>query len=246
MTALLLAGGMGTRIRHIHPDLPKPMVPIAGFPFLEWAVRYWAGQGIRHFVISLGHLAEVAQAYFRERPADGLRIETIVEPSALGTGGAVRYAAAAVELPETFVIANGDSLVAADTRQAQAWMRESETDGVLLGVSVPDTSRYGSLSTSGTRLLGFREKHREKQQKGGGEGNAGVINGGVYFLRRELLAAFPEKNPLSMETDVFPTLLAAGKHLRVAAVEAPFLDIGTPESLAAAEDFVRRNFGQDR
>jgi D-glycero-alpha-D-manno-heptose 1-phosphate guanylyltransferase len=234
MTALLLAGGMGTRIRHIHPDLPKPMVPVAGLPFLEWVVRYWSGQGIRHFVISLGHLAEVAQTYFRQRPDDGLQIETIVEPTALGTGGAVRYAADIVQFPETFVVANGDSLVAADTREAQAWMKEPQTDGVILGVNVPDTSRYGSLARDGTRLLGFREK----------QPGSGIINGGVYFLRRDILTSFSQKTPLSMESDVFPGLLAGGKHFRVAAVDAAFLDIGTPESLAAAADFVQQNFGQ--
>ncbi len=232
MTALLLAGGMGTRIRHLHPNLPKPMIPVAGLPFLEWAVRYWAGQGIADFVISLGHLAETAQEYFAARPADGLRIRTIVEPAAMGTGGAVVYAGP--HLNDPFVVANGDSLVVADTREAQTWLRESDIDGVILGVRVPDTTRYGSLAIEDGWLRGFREK----------QPGAGVINAGVYFFRRRVLDVFPAKSPLSMEVDVFPALLGAGLRLRVSTVEAPFLDIGTPESLVEAEGFIRSNFGQ--
>ena len=104
-------------------------------------------------------------------------------------------------------------------------------DGVSLGLEVDDASRYGSLAVGESgRLLGFHEKRPGR----------GLINGGVYFFRQRALDRFPRMQPLSMETDVFPALLSAGADLRVEGVQAPFLDIGTPESVRQAEGFVQR------
>jgi D-glycero-alpha-D-manno-heptose 1-phosphate guanylyltransferase len=120
--------------------------------------------------------------------------------------------------------------VIADTKGAQERMTDPAVEGVVLGVRVPDASRYGSLEIGGdARLLGFREK----------QPGEGVINAGVYFFRRSLLERFPGKQPLSMEVDVFPSLLNGGADLRVEAVDAPFLDIGTPESVIQGEAFVQ-------
>ncbi|MBL8179253.1 MAG: NTP transferase domain-containing protein [Bryobacterales bacterium] len=227
LTALLLAGGFGTRIRELYPDVPKPMIPVLGEPFLEWAIRYWKRQGAGRFVLSLGHLAEVAEHYFAHRA----EVATIRETTPLGTGGAVLFAAAEAQLSDPFVVANGDSLVLADVSTALAAIAQDGVDGVVLGVAVEDASRYGSLAVDEAgRLLGFHEKRPGR----------GLINGGVYFFRRATLDRFPRKQPLSMELDVFPALLAAGADLRVVGVQAPFLDIGTPESVRQAEEFVRR------
>lgn len=223
LTAVVLAGGFGTRLRELHPDLPKPLIPLRGRPFLEWVLRHWARQGVRRFVISLGHLAQVAEAYLAARPADGLEILTVVEPEPLGTGGAVRYAARQVQLSDPFLVMNGDSLVVGEA----AW--PLPCDGAILGVPTPDAARFGTLDTGpGGRLLGFREK----------QPGAGIINAGVYLLRRPLLGLFGESTPLSIERDVFPKLLAEGADLRVTTVPGPLLDIGTPESLAGAEKFL--------
>lgn len=227
LTAVLLAGGFGTRIRELYPDVPKPMIPVLGEPFLEWAIRYWKRQGVGRFVLSLGHLAEVAETYFAGRT----EVATVREPRALGTGGAVQFAAAEAALSDPFVVANGDSLVLADVSEALTAIARDGVDGVVLGVEVDDTSRYGSLAVDPAgRLLGFQEKRPGR----------GLINGGVYFFRRSTLERFPRKEPLSMETDVFPALLAGGADLRVVGVQAPFLDIGTPESVRQAEQFVRQ------
>ncbi len=229
MTGLLLAGGFGTRIRDLHPGVPKPMIPIEGKPFLDWAMAYWRRQGITRFVLSLGHLADVAERYYRGHPD----VFTLVEPRPLGTGGAIRHALSSGQLSDPFLAANGDSLVAADCRPAFELMASAPAaDGVLLGVAVPDASRYGSLDFDpGTgRLRGFREK----------QPGAGVINGGVYLLRPRLVARFPAADPLSLEREAFPRLLAENVDLRVVPVTAPFLDIGTPESLGEASAFVRR------
>jgi NDP-sugar pyrophosphorylase family protein len=229
-TALLLAGGLGTRIRHLAPNLPKPMIAVAGKPFLEWVIGYWRTQGVTRFAVSLGHMAEAAQSYLAMRPLDGMEIVTVHEPEPMGTGGAVRFAAARVDLGDTFVTANADSLVVADTSPAWRLMeQEAAIDGVVLGVRVEDASRYGTLAADGQGLLTeFREKAP----------GAGLINAGVYFFRRRMLARFGDKTPLSMENDVFPQWIRSGARLHVLGVEAPFLDIGTPESLARAGAFV--------
>src|SRR5262245_34264121 len=111
--AIILAGGQGSRVRDLHPDLPKPMFPAGGAPFLEWVIRYLAGQGVRSMVISLGHLAPVVERYLAGRPADGLSIRSVREPGPLGTGGAIRFASREAAGANLLVAANGDSLVLA-------------------------------------------------------------------------------------------------------------------------------------
>lgn len=227
ITAIVLAGGFGTRLRELHPDVPKPMIGLGGRPFLEWVFGYWRRHGVKRFVVSLGHLAGVAQQYLAARADDGLEIVTVVEPQAMGTGGAVRYAAGYVALSDPFLVVNGDSLVL-----ARAPLPAECGDGVLLGVEVDDAARFGTLDIGGNgRLLGFREK----------EPGAGVINAGVYLLRRALLDRFGGEAPLSIERDVFPKLLREGVDLRVHTVRAPFIDIGTPESLSGAETFLEQH-----
>ncbi|HET6881188.1 MAG TPA: nucleotidyltransferase family protein [Pirellulales bacterium] len=232
--AVVLAGGLGTRIRHLYPDLPKPMAPVAGAPFVEWVVRYLQGQGVTQFVVSLGHLAEVAEEYFATRSEQGCRIRTVLEPTPLGTGGALAFAAQAADpSTEIFVMVNGDSLVLADLSSAWQLLADDTIDGVVIALDVADASRYGRLDVAGDgRLLKFAEK----------QPGAGLINAGVYLLRRRLVERFSRQRPLSIERDVFPALLAGGARLQVERCQAPFLDIGTPETIAQADEFIRRHF----
>ncbi len=227
-TGILLAGGKGTRLRDRHPDLPKPMIPCGGRPFIECVIRYFASQGVSRFVVSLGHLAEIAEAYFRKRPKDDVAIATVREPAPLGTGGGVRFAWDSI--PESDVlVANGDSLVVADLAPAFALFARPEVDAVLLGVSQDDASRYGTLCVdAGGRLLAFKEKRP----------GAGLVNAGVYLLKWRLRETIAAGTPLSMETDVIPRWLADGRRILVQPCRAPFIDIGTPESLDTAAAFL--------
>ncbi len=113
----------------------------------------------------------------------------------------------------------------------KAALGKPDLDGSILGLDAADAARYGTLASAGGRLTGFAEKRP----------GSGTINAGVYLLRHRLLARFPAKRPLSFETDVFPSLLAAGAAIAVVPVEAPFLDIGTPETLAQVEGFISAN-----
>ena len=228
--AVVLAGGLGTRLKKVLPDLPKPLAPVAGKPFLEWVLRYLRQQGVERAVVSCGHRGDQVQDFLENLHVDGLAASAVLEREPLGTGGGFMHALEESGQGGDVMVCNGDSLVLADLRALFQTLKDG--DGALLGVRVADASRYGTLKRSAEgRLLGFEEKRP----------GAGVVNGGVYVFRRDVLARFPAKRPLSFEYDVFPALIASGADLRVVSCDAPFLDIGTEESLAAAGDFIARN-----
>ncbi len=233
VVAVVLAGGFGTRVAHLLRGVPKPMVPVAGKPFLEWVVRFLARQGIVKVVLSSGHLAEVVESHFRTQPVAGVATRCIPEKQPLGTGGGFLNAARlSGEIPAAWLVVNGDSLVFADLALAAAELNNPAVAGVVIGCAVADASRYGTLAIGQAgELRGFMEKRPGK----------GIINAGVYLLRHSLVGQFPETLPLSFEQEVFPQLIAQGALLKVSAVEAPFLDIGTPESLRQARSFVEQN-----
>ena len=213
--------------------IPKPMAPVAGRPFLEWVVRRLARQGVPKVLLSTGHLAEVVKQHFQPQPVAGVLTRCFAETRPLGTGGgflnAVRCSG---EAPEAWLVLNGDSLVLADLNVAAAELSNPGVGGVVIGCAMADASRYGTLAIGPAgELQGFNEKHPGK----------GVINAGIYLLRDSLVGQFPGTLPLSFEQEVFPRFIARGLRLKVCTVEAPFLDIGTPESLRQAESFVEQN-----
>jgi D-glycero-alpha-D-manno-heptose 1-phosphate guanylyltransferase len=236
VAAVVLAGGFGTRVQHLLPGVPKPMAPVAGRPFLEWVVRYLAKQGIRRAIISTGYLAEVVEQHFRDHPVPGITVECVAEASPLGTGGGVLHAVrTAGGEPPAWLVMNGDSLAFADLAAVVAPLADAANSGVIVGRFMPDASRYGTLGTGPAgELLRFEEKRP----------GSGVINSGIYLLRNSLIKEFPDRTPLSLEKDVFTTWLERGIRLQTVVTEAPFLDIGTPESLPQAEAFIRENAGE--
>lgn len=235
LSLVLLAGGGGTRIRHLHPHLPKPLIPVAGRPFLEWVCRWWMRQGVRRMVVGLGHLAETALRHIDRMELEGVELAAVCEPRPMGTGGGALFVARAVALSDPCIIANADSLAFGDVTPVWEMLDDEAVDGVMLAVAMEDASRYGTLRVDGQGLLqGFEEKRPGR----------GSINAGIYVLRRRLLELFPAREPLSMEYDVFPALVAEGARLRVHTLAGAFLDIGTPESLAQAGAFIEKHMAQ--
>jgi len=233
VTAVILAGGFGTRVQHLLPGIPKPMAVVAGRPFLEWVVRYLGKQGVRRAVISTGYLSEVVGKHFAAQPVPGVTVSCVVESEPLGTGGGFLHATQGIaSAPAAWLVLNGDSLVFADLSAAAARLNDTQAGGVIVGREVPDAARYGTMATGARgELLRFEEKRPGR----------GVINAGIYLLRHALLEKFPVRSPLSLERDVFPALLAEGTVIQTVVTNAPFLDIGTPESLPQAEEFIRQN-----
>ena len=235
---VILAGGFGTRVRHLLPNLPKPMAPVAGRPFIEWVVRFYARYGCTEFVLSTGYLADVIDAHFARQPVARVRVTCRPETTPLGTAGGflncvpTELGGATASAPrDAWLVVNGDSLVFADPRPLLAPLADGSADAALLGLALDDASRYGTLETDAQyRLIAFREKLP----------GAGVINTGVYAFTGTAIRGMPSKRPLSFETDVFPSLAATGRVV-VARTAAAFLDIGTPASLAEAERFIVQN-----
>ena len=177
ITAVILAGGKGTRIAALYPNTPKPMIPVVGHPFLHWVTAWVVGQGIRDVVYSVGHLAEQIQAWVTGlEHLPGVRLRYRGERVPLGTGGG---ALNCLDLcAESVLVLNGDSLVLVDIEPAFARFRGEDLDGIIIATEVPDASRYGSLETDDAGLLcGFHEKRSGR----------GLINCGVYLFRHQLL-----------------------------------------------------------
>lgn len=235
ITCVVLAGGFGRRVEHLLPDIPKPMAMVNGKPFLEWVVRCLAAQNLRHVILSTGHLAGVIESHFQSQPVKNVQVRCVHEAAPLGTGGGFLNAArGAGGTPAAWLVLNGDSLAPAPLRDLFQTLDEPALAGAILGIHAAEASRFGTISQNARgELAGFSEK----------KPGAGIINAGVYLFRHAILRQFPGKTPLSFETEVFPALIAGGVRLKVCVTNAPFLDIGTPESLPLAADFIRRNAG---
>lgn len=227
VTAVILAGGRGTRLRDLYPDTPKPLIPVAGKPFLHWLTIWIHSHGPTSFIYSTCHLAEHIEAWSRDDSLPGVTRMTCREEQPLGTGGALLHCID--QCADWCLVANGDGLVMAGI-DALLEARLDGVDSALIGIEVEDTSRFGSLDVDASgRLVAFREK----------VAGSGLINGGLYLFRTALLRDSLPRGPQSLERDIFPNLLSSGANIRVInAGRAPFIDIGTPETIREAEQFV--------
>jgi len=226
--AIVLAGGLGTRIRALHPEVPKPMIRVGGKPFLEWQLRWLKREGIEETVLSAGYRAEVLRGYFTEPRVEGMKVRCVVEEAPRGTAGAARYAVQEVAAAWC-VVCNGDSLCPAGLGPIRAAGARDDADVVLLVSEVSDARDYGTVQVDEQGCVtGFVEK--------GVAAGPGLVNAGVYYMRTAWLRGLPERIPLSFEREVFPGM-GRGR-LRAVCTATPFMDIGVPERLAQAETFV--------
>lgn len=222
MEAVVLAGGFGTRLRAVVADVPKPMAPIAGRPFLERLLGSLARRGVTRAVLSLGYMAEMIQAHFGSR-FQGVDIVCEIETTPLGTGGALKKALARVQGDAALVV-NGDTFLEVDVAALAArWQRDHRP--LIIGRAVDDTERYGRLQLEGSRLTGFAEK---------GLRGPGVINTGHYLLPPTLFDGFALPETFSFETDfLVPHIGRIG--MEVFLTEGHFIDIGVPEDFLRAQ-----------
>jgi D-glycero-alpha-D-manno-heptose 1-phosphate guanylyltransferase len=228
--AIILAGGRGTRLGDICSNVPKPMIPILGRPFLDYVVEYLAGQGIERIIISSGYLGDQIEAFFRNSRYN-LAVRCMREPQPMGTGGALSYVASVIDMPPLFLVINGDSLVPFHLSSLVAAI-ENRADASIVGVRCRDSQRFGTLMVDEFGMLqGFHEKSETK--------NNALVNSGVYLLSDSLLVQRGAPEPASLERDYFPKWLEMGRCIAVVAENGPFLDIGTPESLLTASSFVK-------
>lgn len=226
MKAIILAGGLGTRLRGTVSDLPKPMAPVAGKPFLEYLILQLTKAGIRDIILSVGYKREAVISYFSDGKIWGARIEYAEEMEPLGTGGGVRQALSHIE-GENFLVMNGDSYLDVDLGEL---IRFHRIRGAVLTMALAkcdDASRYGKVEID---EQGEVVRFVEKGAKG-----AGLVNGGVYAVNKVLRGYLPEGKS-SLEHDVFPRFVGAG--LYGMAADGFFIDIGIPEDY----EFAVRNY----
>lgn len=222
MEAVVLAGGFGTRLREVVKDVPKPMAPVAGRPFLEILLATLARKGITRAVLSLGHLADVVVNHFGNR-FQGIDLVYEIERAPLGTGGAVRASLPHCQSDPVFVF-NGDTFLDLELDAlAAAW--HNNPVPTIVARRVDDTARYGRLLVEGDQVVGFSEK---------GVAGPGLINAGCYMLPRDALDAFAIGKPFSLEADYFvPTVRKAEVGCFV--TQGLFIDIGVPDDYFRAQ-----------
>lgn len=222
MEAVILAGGFGTRLRKVVPDLPKPMAPVAGRPFLEIMLTSLARKGFHRVVLSLGYMAQKVVAHFGDHFA-GIDIVNEIEHAPLGTGGALRRAMSRCITDHVFVF-NGDTFLDLEVQEVEAHWQKHHMP-IIVACEMPNTARYGQLEINHGRVLGFTEK---------GVTGSGLINAGAYVFPTEMLNDFSIGRPFSLEADFLVNavtiqwfdLFVSGGH---------FIDIGVPEDYARAQ-----------
>ena len=229
--AVVLAGGLGTRLGELTEKQPKPLLPVAGRPFLEWLLDNLARQGVTNIVLAIGHQADAFSEWLA-RLESPLQIETFIESEPLGTGGALPLLRERLE--QSFFVLNGDTLFDASLPRLGRTLLDSGKLGAVALRRVPDTARYGRVTLDGTNIVGFAEKSGEKSAENS-ESGAGIINGGIYALRLEAIDRLG--TPSSIETELLPALVLEGA-LSGVVDEGFFIDIGLPETYLQAQTSV--------
>jgi D-glycero-alpha-D-manno-heptose 1-phosphate guanylyltransferase len=222
MEAIVLAGGFGTRLRQVVPDLPKPMAPIAGRPFLEILLASLAKKGFKRIVLSLGFMADKIIGHFGNQYL-GMELVYEVESQPLGTGGAVRAALSRCVADHSFVF-NGDTYLDLEVAGLEALWQSTRCPAIVVR-EVPDTARFGRVVLTEGRVTSFLEK---------GLTGPGMINAGCYVLPKNLLDDFPPGQNFSLETDFFYDAIQRMKFSGFV-TEGLFIDIGVPDDYELAQ-----------
>jgi len=224
MNAIILCGGLSTRLKDITKNIPKVLLEIKGRTVLDWQLEKLKSVGISEVVLAAGHLSQVLKDIAGEQ-RNGVKIIYAIEPERLGTGGAIKFALNFVSKPDApTIILNGDVLTTLDLSNILANLK-TDSDGIILGAKVEDASQYGTLDFDENNYLrAFREKLGLQQP--------GYINGGFYVFTPQATKYFPPQNAFSIEYDVFPNM----KNLYVHPSDEPWIDIGVPERLEWARN----------
>lgn len=227
MKALILAGGLGSRLKAVVPDHPKPLAPVAGHPFLYYQLEFLRRQGVREIYFSLGYKGHMIQEAFGDH-YQNMTLHYFQEAEPLGTGGAISFCLSQIPFKEPLFILNGDTYFDFPMQALWAFHQAHCFDCSLALYEVENASRYGSLSLEGPRVRAFHEKS---------SGQSKLINAGVYLVSprlREILASLPLKS-FSFEKDILEKHLSLNLELGGLVFPANFIDIGIPEDYQAAQ-----------
>lgn len=226
---IILAGGLGTRLQTILPDLPKALAPIGDKPFLSLLIDMLRKRGAHHFVLCLGYAAEKVIDHINEISDSQSIVEISVEKIPMGTAGAIKLAANYLK-PRAFVL-NGDTYLDMDyAAMLEYHINERSRYSALATIAVADSSRenrFGNIVIDENErgIIEFNEKTYPDK------GTSYGVNGGVYVVERQLVDLIPDTFPVSLERDILPFAIRQGLRLSAFRTGKEFFDIGTPESL---------------
>lgn len=224
VTAFVLCGGLGTRLRPVLTDRPKSMALVGGIPFLQLLIERLASQGINNVVLGTGYMGEQIRGFFDRGDRFKMRIRYSREQEPLGTGGALKLAESLIGDPT--LILNGDSYVDWSFPAMRDLYIAKDAVMVIAVHAASDVARYGRITLDGDcRVTNFIEK--------GIDDGPGLINAGVYLLRKNVVSNLPAGQPISLEKDVFPSLL--NRRIYGLVCPGPFIDIGVPSDFSRAQ-----------
>lgn len=225
--AIILAGGLGTRLRSAVPGLPKPMAPIGGRPFLEYQLDYWIGKGIDRFVLSVGYRHEVISNHFGANYR-GAELSYVIERTPLGTGGGLLLAVEESGITTPFLLLNGDTYFEANWKTLRDFSQANDTDWCVSLFRTNEERRYMGLEIS--------PEGRIMSMKSGAMGGSRLANGGVYWVHPRALRGcrFSSGEKASLEDNIFPAALASGQRLFGIEFFGTFIDIGVPDDYRRA------------
>ena len=226
-SAILLVGGMGTRLLPLTLKTPKPMLQVAGVPFTEHQIRKAADAGIAEIVLATSYKSELFEPYFGNGERFGIKIKYAVEKSALGTGGGIRNAANLLADCDQVVIFNGDVLSGHDLAAQLEFHKKNQADITLYLTQVEDARAYGCVELlESKQVKSFLEKMENPISN--------LINAGCYIFNRQIIDKIPQDKVVSVERDTFPNLLANNAKVFGYLDNSYWLDIGTPAALVKA------------
>lgn len=226
--AVILAGGLGRRLRSVCSDRPKVMAPVNGQPFVHYLIEQVRTAGVRRVVLALGYLSRVVNDYLAHRVWEGLEVVSTVEEAPLGTGGALRAALPLIH-SQTALVMNGDSFTRMDLCRLLEFHRRRSAK---LSMALTDFTKGGRYGVVKTEEDGLVTSYAEKPP---GRRSGGHLNAGLYLIDQAAMREIPPGQPVSLERDVFPRYCRRGLYAMKGTF--PFIDIGTPESYRMAETF---------
>lgn len=225
-TALLLVGGLGTRLRSAYPEGPKALAPIAGKPFLAYLLESLAAARTKHVVLCVGYRGEQIEGWLRNGEKFGLHISYSREVEPMGTAGALALAYRRYARGERVLAMNGDSILQMSLPAMWEWHKKNVASATIALARLDDTSRYGEVEAdSDGWVTSFREKNGRRTQ--------GFINGGVYLFEPTVMEEIVRQSAVSLEREVLPAQIPCG--LLAFKTDGYFIDIGVPEDFLRAQ-----------
>ncbi|MDQ3569562.1 MAG: NDP-sugar synthase [Actinomycetota bacterium] len=227
MKAVVLVGGMGTRLRPLTLTTPKQMLHVTGVTMIERVLSHLAAHGVEEATLSMGYRPDPFLSAFPSDRCAGVGLRYAVEPAPLDTGGAIRFAALHGELVDTFVVVNGDVLTDLDVTELVALHREREAKATIHVTPVADPRSFGVVSVDGAgRVEAFMEKPEVP--------STDLINGGTYVVEPEVVERIAGDRRVSVERETFPAMVEEGSLFALAS-DAYWLDVGTPAAYLRAQ-----------